>query len=44
MRPSCIAAMLFVRSTQESLHELGLDYVSENLIKRGILSEDEDRF
>jgi hypothetical protein len=28
--------------TQESLHELGLDYVSEDFIKRGILLDDED--
>ncbi len=28
--------------TKESLHELGLDYVSEDFIKRGILSDDED--
>jgi len=28
--------------TKESLHELGLDYVSEDLVKRGILTEGED--
>ena len=28
--------------TKESLHELGLDYVGEDFIKRGILSDDED--
>jgi len=28
--------------TKESLHELGLDYVSEDFIKRGILTDDDD--
>jgi len=28
--------------TQESLHELGLDYVSEDFVKRGILADSED--
>ena len=28
--------------TKESLHELGLDYVSEDLIQRGILTDGED--
>ena len=28
--------------TKESLHELGLDYVSEDFVKRGILTEGED--
>ncbi|MDX2446397.1 MAG: aldehyde ferredoxin oxidoreductase N-terminal domain-containing protein [Desulfobacterales bacterium] len=28
--------------TKESLHELGLDYVSEDLVKRGILTDGED--
>ena len=28
--------------TKETLHELGLDYVSEDFIKRGILTDDED--
>jgi benzoyl-CoA reductase subunit BamB len=28
--------------TKESLHELGLDYVSEEFIKRGILSDGEE--
>jgi benzoyl-CoA reductase subunit BamB len=28
--------------TRESLHELGLDYVSEDFVKRGILTESED--
>ncbi|MBU0491863.1 MAG: aldehyde dehydrogenase [Chloroflexi bacterium] len=28
--------------TQESLHELGLDYVSQDLIQRGILTDSED--
>jgi aldehyde:ferredoxin oxidoreductase len=30
--------------TQESLHELGLDYVAKDLIERGILMESEDPF
>jgi len=28
--------------TKESLHELGLDYVSEEFVKRGILSDGEE--
>ena len=28
--------------TRESLHDLGLDYVSEDFIKRGILTDGED--
>ncbi len=28
--------------TKESLHELGLDYVSDAFIERGILTEGED--
>ena len=28
--------------TKESLHELGLDYVGEDLVKRGILTDGED--
>jgi benzoyl-CoA reductase subunit BamB len=28
--------------TKESLHELGLDYVAEDLVKRGILTDGED--
>ena len=28
--------------TQESLHELGLDYVSEDFVARGILNDSED--
>ena len=28
--------------TKESLHDLGLDYVAEDFIKRGILTDDED--
>jgi benzoyl-CoA reductase subunit BamB len=28
--------------TKESLNELGLDYVSEDFLKRGILTESED--
>lgn len=28
--------------TKESLHELGLDYVSEDLVKRGVLTDSED--
>ncbi len=27
--------------TKESLHELGLDYVSEDFLQRGILTDDE---
>ena len=28
--------------TKESLHELGLDYVSEDFLQRGILTDNED--
>jgi benzoyl-CoA reductase subunit BamB len=28
--------------TKESLHELGLDYVGEDFVKRGILTDSED--
>ena len=28
--------------TEESLHKLGLDYVSEDFMQRGILKDDED--
>ena len=29
--------------TRETLHELGLDYVAEELVRRGILKDDEER-